>query len=508
DLLGRLEVVLGDRLLEVAPGPGELAGVDVDHGHRLGPIDHQRAARWQPDLPVHRLGQLLVDPMHSEHIRSARPVRTGGRLVLVQLRNQVGRNGIHVFVDGVPGLVTGDDQAGEVFVEKVADDLDQHVGLFVESHRGAGGLLLGLGRLAVDLVPPLLQAGDVTADVVFFDALGCGPDDHPRVGRHHLAQDLLETLAFGVGQLAADSGRRRARHIDQVAARQRHLRGEPRALVPDRVLADLDDDIVAGLERLFDLALGSPQPRGFPVDLTGVEHTVAAAADVDEGRLHRGQHVLHDAEIDVAHQGGRRGRGDEVLDDDAVLEHRDLRIPRTLVWRLAADPVADDHDAFDGLPAGQEFGLGQHRGAAPPGVAAVSAPLPLGLQPSRAVDALDLAAARTAAGAVAAVLAIAGRPLVHHRVGRVVGRWPLVVVVDRSGLAAPAPAAAAIATIRRTVVTAVGVVVVGIVVVGIGRIGGVGLGALLAPALRLVVVVAVVLALGSALLAATAAATA
>src|SRR6185312_5113924 len=86
-------------------------------------------------------------------------------------------------------------------------------------------------------------------------------------------------------------------------------------------------------------------------------------------------------------------------------------------------------------------------------------------------------------------------------------RWPLVVVVDRSGRAAPAPAAAAVATIRRTVVTAVGVVVVGIVVVGIGRIGGVGLGALLAPALRLVVV-AVVLALGSALLAATAAATA
>ncbi len=43
DLLGRLEVVLGDRLLQVAAGPGELAGVDVDHRHRLGPVDDQRA---------------------------------------------------------------------------------------------------------------------------------------------------------------------------------------------------------------------------------------------------------------------------------------------------------------------------------------------------------------------------------------------------------------------------------------------------------------------------------
>ena len=43
DLLGRLEVVLGDGLLKVATGPGELSGVDVDDRHRLGSIDHQRA---------------------------------------------------------------------------------------------------------------------------------------------------------------------------------------------------------------------------------------------------------------------------------------------------------------------------------------------------------------------------------------------------------------------------------------------------------------------------------
>ena len=53
DLLGRLEVVLGDGLLEVAARADELAGVDVDDRHRLGAVDDERAARRQPHLAVH-----------------------------------------------------------------------------------------------------------------------------------------------------------------------------------------------------------------------------------------------------------------------------------------------------------------------------------------------------------------------------------------------------------------------------------------------------------------------
>ena len=68
DLLGRFEVVAGDRLLEVAAGAGELAGVDVDDRHRLGAVDHQRAARRQPHLAVERLEQLLVDPVGAEDV--------------------------------------------------------------------------------------------------------------------------------------------------------------------------------------------------------------------------------------------------------------------------------------------------------------------------------------------------------------------------------------------------------------------------------------------------------
>ncbi len=71
-LLGGLEIVLGHRLLEVAARAGELAGVDVDDGHRLGAVDDQGAARGQPHLAVHRLGELFVDAVHREHVRAVR----------------------------------------------------------------------------------------------------------------------------------------------------------------------------------------------------------------------------------------------------------------------------------------------------------------------------------------------------------------------------------------------------------------------------------------------------
>ncbi len=41
DLFGGLQVVLGNGLLEISALTGELAGIDVDDGHGLGPVDHE-----------------------------------------------------------------------------------------------------------------------------------------------------------------------------------------------------------------------------------------------------------------------------------------------------------------------------------------------------------------------------------------------------------------------------------------------------------------------------------
>ena len=251
DLLGRFEVVPGHRLLEVATRTGELARVDVDDRHRLGVLDDQRATRRQPHLAVERLRQLLVDAVHHKGIR-----RIGVRfLELLNAIHQVGRDGADVPLDEVPCLGTLDDEFLEVLVEQVTHHPNQQVWFLVERlWPGRTGVLLGLGDRFVDRTPLGFQTRDVGAEFLSADTLGRGPDDDAGVGRHELGQDLLEAFAFDVGQLAADSGRRTAGHVHEITAGQRDLRGQTRTLVAHRVLADLDEHIVAGFEGLLDLA--------------------------------------------------------------------------------------------------------------------------------------------------------------------------------------------------------------------------------------------------------------
>ena len=177
-------------------------------------------------------------------------------------------------------------------------------------------------------------------------------------------------------------------HVDEEAAGQADLAGQAGALVADRVLGDLHQDRLAAGEHRLDLAgLALLVAERGPVDLTGVQHRVAALADVDEGGLHGRQDVLHAAEVDVADERGLRLAGDVVLDEHLVLEHRDL-------GELLA--LADHHDPVDRLAAGEELGLADDRGAAATGLAALAAALLLGLEAGRAGERGDLVLGRAA----------------------------------------------------------------------------------------------------------------
>src|SRR5690606_29006002 len=124
DLLGRLEVVFRDGLFEVAAGSDELARVDVDDRHRLGAVDDERAARRQPGLAVERLLDLLRDAEFVERVVLA--------LVLLDALEEVGSDRLEVSGDRVVRLAALDDHLLEVFVEDIAHDLDEQIGLRVE----------------------------------------------------------------------------------------------------------------------------------------------------------------------------------------------------------------------------------------------------------------------------------------------------------------------------------------------------------------------------------------
>ena len=72
-----------------------------------------------------------------------------------------------------------------------------------------------------------------------------------RVG-DDLLEDLLEAGALGVGQLAGDAGHRAVRARRPGSGRAARSAGEPRALVADRVLGDLDQHGLARAQRVLD----------------------------------------------------------------------------------------------------------------------------------------------------------------------------------------------------------------------------------------------------------------
>ena len=227
-------------------------------------------------------------------------------------------------------------------------------------------------------------------------------------------------------------------------------------LCPIGSLVTCTSTLSPGGQRLLDAPGLAAEPGGVPVDLARVEHGVAAPADVDERRLHRRQHVLHPAEVDVADQRAAVAAGDEVLDEDVVLQHADLD---------PAAALAHHHRALDGLAPGQELGLGEDRRTAAARVAPVAAALALGLQPGGAADALH-------AVAIAAVPAVTARLARGADAGDGAGR----VVVGGIGRVVAGTAAATATTAPTAALGGLGVGLVGLLGVVVRLVVGVGLG--------------------------------
>ncbi len=94
-------------------------------------------------------------------------------------------------------------------------------------------------------------------------------------------------------------------HVDEVAAGDRELHRQARALRLERVLDRLDEDLLAGLEQLGDpLALAAGAAAASDLDagddhVIGVQEAVLLEADVDERGLEAGQDVVDLALVDV-----------------------------------------------------------------------------------------------------------------------------------------------------------------------------------------------------------------
>src|SRR5690606_23798863 len=114
-----------------------------------------------------------------------------------------------------------------------------------------------LAGLLADLGPQARQVIDVLLDALLALALAAGgADDETQVLRA-IALDVLAQLAALVVALdpARDADVVDRGHAHEVTARERDVASEARALGRDRVLGDLDDDLLAFLEEVLDIGL-------------------------------------------------------------------------------------------------------------------------------------------------------------------------------------------------------------------------------------------------------------
>ena len=182
-----------------------------------------------------------------------------------------------------------------------------------------------------------------------------GTNNHASTLGQLVLQNLLQTSTLGVGQLAGNTGHRTTRHVHQEATGQGNLAGQAGTLVTNRVLGDLHQHRIAGLQGVLNLAGRTVQTGNIPVDLARVQHSVAAASNVNERSFHGGQNVLNLTQVHVANQGILLSLGHEVLSQHAILKHANLD---------AAVLLTNQHLTVHGLAASQELSLGHNVAAA------------------------------------------------------------------------------------------------------------------------------------------------
>ena len=165
----------------------------------------------------------------------------------------------------------------------------------------------GAGRVLDALLEDLVELEQVLQLALEIRARGAvrrRADDRAAAAQIELLGLLAKPVALLVLQPARDADALARGGVDHVAAGDRELHAQTRALGLQRVLDDLDDDLLPGLEQIRDprpaaaAALGLLDARQH--DLVDVQEPVLVESDVDEGRFQSGEDVVDAALVDVA----------------------------------------------------------------------------------------------------------------------------------------------------------------------------------------------------------------
>ena len=152
-----------------------------------------------------------------------------------------------------------------------------------------------------------------------------------------VGDDFGQARAFGfVFDAARERDARLVGHQHDEAARERDVGGEARALFADRILDHLHDDGFAFAHAFGDAGLiHEARQIGEAARFARGEEARLLQTQIDEGRLHAGQHALNAAEHDVAEQAMTAAAGARAV----------ARLDRAFEEDLAQTRLFDERDA-------------------------------------------------------------------------------------------------------------------------------------------------------------------
>ncbi len=328
DFRRRLQIDLKDEVFAVFALIFVGAGVHVDRDERLRLFDDDLPATGQGDAAHKGLLNLTFDIEALEYrdvFGESGYLRFGARGDLRDLVDDV-----------VVVLFFVDHHAVDVFRQEVAHGAPDDVRLDVE----AGGFFTRLHAL-LDHLPPFEQDVQVADEVARFLPLAGGADDDPHALRQgQIAENRFQAATFlPVINLSGNPHCAGVRHEHEEPTGQGDIRRGAGPLGADLALGDLNHDFAADRVELRNVFYG--HLLGFPLALLlrfvvadhldrtvirrrqnvpVVEERVFLFADVDEGSLEAGLHILDPAFEDRSHLAGLPGALDFKFFEDTILK--------------------------------------------------------------------------------------------------------------------------------------------------------------------------------------------
>ena len=290
DLVGGFQVGAGGGFLDVAAARGA-GGVDVDGDQRLGVVDDDGATGRQVDRARERGLDLVLDLESAEQRR----IVTVALHAIGRFRHHV----VHELLRLLEDVVRIDQDLADVGGEVIADGADDQRRFLIDEERA----LARLGG-AVDGVPQLEHVVQVPLELGRAAADAGGTRDEAHALRVlELVEVFLELFTvFALDATADATAARVVRHQHQVAAGQRHERGQCRTLVAALFLLDLHQEFLAVADRILDA--GGLDVDAFAEigagDFLERQETVAVFAVIDETGLERRLDARDDRLVDIA----------------------------------------------------------------------------------------------------------------------------------------------------------------------------------------------------------------